>query len=189
VLTLLSLSQKVLDVDRSHVADGLEAIQARSVEDLAALDADRRAALIGAFVRGMRRLDVDTSLEVERQLLEAARLEPPLSAVFAMDSALSLLTVRGHLRWVLLASRLRWHDMQSMLAVFGTVFRCAIHCDSTVEIRHDARRCNVHLRCKREFTTKLAGERALLRQVCAEHERADGLEFVIEKCVTNKESR
>jgi hypothetical protein len=189
VRTLLSLSQKVLDVDRSHVADGLEAIQARAVEDLAALDTDRRAALIGAFVRGMRRLDVDTSLEVERQLLQAAKLEPPMSTVFAMDSALSLLTVRGHLRWVLLASRLRWHEMQSMLAVFGTVFRCAIHSDSSVEIRHDARHCTVHLRCKREFTTKLGVERALLRDVCVERERADGIEFVIEKCVTSKESR
>jgi hypothetical protein len=181
VLTLLSLSQAVSDIDRTHIDEGLDAVRSRVHEDVLRLDPERRIALIGAFVRGMRRLDVNASLAAERKLLTAAKLSPPPAANFSLDTAIGLLSVRGHLRWILLDAGLSWHQMQSVLAVVGTVCRAAIDAHSSLDIRCDHGQCTLVLRCRPEVSARMKDERALLREVAVERERQDGFEFTINK--------
>lgn len=181
MLTLLSLSQSILEIDRTHIDEGLDAVRARAHEDVLRLDPERRLALIGAFVRGMRRLDVNASLDAERRLLVAAKLSPPASISFSLDTAIGLLSVRGHLRWILLNGGLSWHEMQSVLAVVGSVCRAAIDRHSTFDIHSDGAQCTMVLRCRPEVGTRIQDERALLRGTATERERHDGFEFTIAK--------
>ncbi len=175
--TLVSLSQLLSDVERTHVDEGLAAMQSRAEHNLLTMDVERRATLIATFVRAMRRLDVETSVIVERRLMEGAKIRPPSSAVFKLDTALALLAVRGHMRWILVASGWTWHETQHALAVFGTLFRSAIQSETSVELGSESKRCVVRLRCRPELSARLTLERAGLKSIASERESSQGLEY------------
>jgi hypothetical protein len=81
----------------------------------------------------------------------------------------------------LLDAGLSWHQMQSVLAVVGTVCRAAIDAHSSLDIRCDHGQCTLVLRCRPEVSARMKDERALLREVAVERERQDGFEFTINK--------
>lgn len=181
MLTLLSLTQTLSDVDRTHIDEGLDAVRSRVQQDVLRLEPERRLALIGAFVRGMRRLEVNQALDAERRLLAAAKLAPPPSVSFSLDTAIGLLSVRSHLRWILLDAGLNWHQMQSVLAVVGTVCRAAIDPRSNLDIHCEHERCTLVLRCTPEVGARINDERALLRETARERTRDDGFEYTLQK--------
>lgn len=177
--TLQSLAQTLTLTDRSQIEAGLLALQAQAHDELSAMPLERRATLISTFVRGMRGLDVERSIVLERQLLAASRSHPPTSQRFVLDNALALLTVRAHVRWVLVDLGLGWHASQEILACFGALLRYAIAPTSVVDVRVERGQCAIALEIPRSLREGVEAQRERARCFSIERERTDGLEFVI----------
>ena len=177
--TLQTLAQTLSSADRTLIEEALVSLRSSAHDELSAMSLERRATLITAVVRGIRGLDVERAIVLERQLLAASRSHPPASQRFALDNALALLTVRAHLRWVLVDLGLRWHASQEILACFGALLRYAIAPTSAVDVRAARAQCAIALEISSSLREAVGAQREHARRFSTERERPDALEFVI----------
>lgn len=177
--TLQTLAQTLSHADRPLIEEGLLALRSLAHDELSSMPLERRATLINTFVRGLRGLDVERAIVLERQLLAASRSHPPAIQRFALDNALALLTVRSHLRWVLVDLGMRWYASQEILACFGALLRFAIAPSSAVDVRAERAHCAIALEIPSSLRDAVGEQREHARRFSTERERPDALEFVI----------
>jgi hypothetical protein len=123
--------------DARRIEAALSSLGERQHVALTQLEATRRGAAIGQFVRNLRGLAVEESTALERRLLHAANAFPPAKQELALRDALSLIALRNTVRYLAVVLGFPWSEgmlVEAALSELGRTLQEAGGATLTIEV-------------------------------------------------------
>ncbi len=105
------------------VAAALQQVGGSAQLQLDGIPHPERAGLIDRFIRNLRGISTEEGARVERSLLLGLHCRPPTPWSSQLESSVSLIQLRGHLKHVFLVLGLDWADLSRMQSLIGGVAR------------------------------------------------------------------
>ncbi len=109
-LTLSQTARKVAAglVRPETLEDAIRALGSRADKPIDAQDLEAKAGLVSFFVRNLRDLTVETSTEIERQMLKAVGAVPKGEKSITIKDNISIITLRNYVRFLCVVLGAEW---------------------------------------------------------------------------------
>ena len=105
------------------LSEPLQALGERANAPFDSMDADRRASLVGQLVRQLRSLPMASANALEQQLLVKLDAGPPLERELVLGDSLTLISLRSHVRHVLVYRRVDSAESMRLQSAVANVAR------------------------------------------------------------------